>query len=66
MAIKSPLAEWELGLRDVTADLSDDGGAEGYVGDEVAIHYVDVQPVSATGYGAGAFVAEVCEVGGEN
>lgn len=33
-----------LGAGDVWADFRDDGGAEGYVGDEVPVHDVDVEP----------------------
>ncbi len=33
-----------VGAGDVWADFRDDGGAEGYVGDEVPVHDVDVEP----------------------
>lgn len=51
---------------DVRADLGDDGSAKCDVGDEVAVHDVDVEPVCALGYGAGAFFAQVGKVGGED
>ena len=47
-------------------DLADDGVAEGNVGDEVAVHDVDVQPVGALGHGGAAGEAEGSEVGGED
>lgn len=31
----------------VRADVGDDGGADGHVGDEVAVHDVDMEPVGA-------------------
>ena len=43
----------------------DDGGAEGNVGDELAVHDVEVQPVSAGRGGARGLLAEAGEVGGE-
>ena len=50
----------------VRPDLADDGVPEGYVGDEVSVHYVDVQPVGAGGDGGAAGGAEGGEVGGED
>jgi hypothetical protein len=47
MAIKRALPirlRWPV---DVRADLCDDGRAKGDVGDKVAVHDVDVQPVGA-------------------
>ena len=55
--------EWEL--RD-GADGLDDGWAEGDVGDEVAVHDVDVDDGAACGCGEGDLIGEVSEVGGED
>ena len=51
---------------DVRPDLADDGVAEGDVGHEVPVHYVDVEPVGAGGDGGAAGGAEGGEVGGED
>ena len=51
---------------DVRSDLADDGVPEGDVGDEVSVHYVDVQPVGAGGDGGAAGGAEGGEVRGED
>lgn len=40
MTIECAPCFWLGGTRDMWADLGDDGGAERYVGDEVAVHYV--------------------------
>ena len=48
------------------ADGLDDGRAEGDVGDEVAVHDVDVDDGAAAGGGAADFVGEVCEVRGQD
>ncbi len=44
----------------------DHGRAEGDVGDEVAVHDVDVDDGAATALGGGDFVGEMGEVGGED
>ena len=41
-------------------------GADGDVGDEVAIHDVDVEHRAAGGFERGDGVGEACEVGGED
>ena len=43
----------------------DDGGAEGNIGNELAVHDVEVQPVGPGRGGAGGFLAEAGKVGGE-
>ena len=48
------------------ADGLDDGRAEGDVGDEVAVHDVDVDDGAAAGGGAGDLVGEMREVCGED
>ena len=48
------------------ADGLDHGRAEGDVGDEVAVHDVDVDDGAAAALGRGDFVGEVGEVGGED
>ena len=55
--------ERELGDR---ADGLDHGRAEGDVGDEVAVHDVDVDDGAAAALGRGDFVGEMGEVGGED
>ncbi len=42
-----------LGAGDVWADFRDDGRAEGYVGDEMPVHDVDVEPGVAVSMGIG-------------
>lgn len=67
----------EQGFGEVLAKAAADVGAHCEIGDEVAIHDVEVQPVCAgtgracdafagVGEDVGAVVAQVCEVGGEN
>ena len=48
------------------ADGLDHGRAEGDVGDEVAVHDVDVDDGAAAALGRGDFVGEVGEVRGED
>src|SRR5208283_568222 len=48
------------------ADGLDHGRAEGDVGDEVAVHDVDVDDGAAAALGCGYFIGEVGKVGGEN
>lgn len=68
MAVKGALAGRVdvLGALDERADLGDDGGAKGHVGDEVAVHDVDVQPVRALLHLEGALLAQGREVGAED
>ena len=47
---------------DARPDLGDDGGAEGHVGYEVAVHDIDVDPVAAVAHDALAFGPELGEV----
>lgn len=47
------------------ADGADDGGAEGDIGNEVAVHDVEVEPVGAGARGAGDFAVESGEIGCE-
>ena len=47
-------------------DRSDHPGTERDVVDEVAVHDVEVQPVTAALDGAGTFVRDAAEVGGEH
>ena len=54
MAVEGAAGEGAGGAGDMGSDLTDDGGTEGDVGHEVAVHYVDVQPVGAVGHGVGA------------
>src|ERR1035437_7368509 len=49
----------------VWPDGGDDFGAEGNVGDEVAVHDVEVQPVGPGAGGASGFLAKAGEIGGE-
>lgn len=47
VAVKGTLSEglgWPVHMR---PDLGDDGCAKGHVGDEVAVHDIDVQPIGA-------------------
>lgn len=44
MAIEGALPVRRCGALDVRPDLRHDGGAEGHVGHEVAVHDVDVKP----------------------
>lgn len=55
--------EWPV---DTAADLRDDGASDGHVGDEVAVHDVDMEPVGAFLHLLRAIMAEVCEVGAED
>ena len=48
------------------AQALDDRRAEGDVGDEVAVHDVDMDDGSATAFGCGNLVGEVREVGGQD
>jgi hypothetical protein len=47
VAVKGTFAEGLGGLVDVRTDHCDYGSAKGHVGDEVAVHNVDVEPVCA-------------------
>lgn len=51
---------------DMRPDLGHDGGAKGHVGDEMAVHDVDMEPVGAAVHRHGAFCAEIGEVGAED
>ena len=54
MAVEGACSFGGGGAVDMRPDLADDGVAEGNVGDEVAVHDVDVQPVGALGHGGAA------------
>lgn len=45
MAIECAFPVLLLGFVDMTSNLGDDWGAEGDVGHEVPVHYIDMQPV---------------------
>lgn len=67
MAVEGAGGVGGYGAVDVRADLGDNGGAEGDVRHEVAIHDVDVQPLRAILLdGARALCAQVGEVRGED
>lgn len=51
MAVKCPFPVSGLGAGDVGTDFRDDGRAEGDVGDEMAVHDVDVEPGFAVSIG---------------
>lgn len=51
VAIKGSLAELLAGLVDVRTDHGDDGSAKGHVGYKVAVHDIDMEPVSAVADG---------------
>lgn len=51
MTIKGTLGERKLGLRDMRTDLRDDRSTEGYVRDEMTVHDIDMQPISASSNG---------------
>jgi len=55
--------EGQLG---VLAEGGDDGGSDGDVGDEMAIHDVDVDNGATAALGSGDFVGEAGEVGGKD
>lgn len=47
-------------------DLGHDGGAKGHVGDEMAVHDVDMEPIRAPFHRHGTFCTELCKVGAED
>ena len=51
MAIKGSLAELLVGLVDVGTDHGDYRSAKGHVGYKVAVHNIDMEPVSAVADG---------------
>lgn len=63
MAVKGALAVGLGGTGNMGANLGHDGGTKGHVGDEVAVHDVDVQPVGSLGNLGRAFAAQGAEVG---
>lgn len=66
VAVKGTLRaglEWPV---DAAANLGDDGATDGHIGDEVAVHDVDMEPVGALLHLLSAIMAEVCEVGAED
>lgn len=66
MAVEGTLRaglEWPV---DAATDLRDDGATNGHVGDEVAVHNVNMEPVGALLHLRSAVMAEVGEVGAEN
>lgn len=68
MTIKRPLAS-SSAFRPLDAFpyFPHDAGAEGYVGNEVSVHDVNMQPVGVVGVdGVSAGFAEAAEVGGED
>lgn len=48
------------------AEGADDGDADSEVGDEMSVHDIDVDVVSAGALGAGDFIAEASEIGGKD
>ena len=66
VTVKRPFAVRRIGPLDVRPDLRDDGGAEGQVRDEVAVHDVDVHPVAAPFDAVAAAGAQAGKVGGED
>lgn len=66
MAVKGSSAVGLSRPGNMRADLGDDGGAEGDVGDKVAVHNVDMEPVRALVHLGRAFMAERAEVGAED
>lgn len=66
MAVECPYISRLFGLLDVRSDFRDDGSAKGHVGDEVAVHDIDVQPVRAFLHDAGAGISKSGEVAAEN
>ena len=66
MAVKGSCAVGLSRPGNMRADLRNDGGAKGDIGDEVAIHDVDMEPVRALVHLGRAFMAERAEVGAED
>lgn len=66
MAVKGALAKGLGGPVDVRTDHCDNGSAECHVGDKVAVHNVDVEPVCAMADGVRAGLAQGTKVGREN
>ena len=50
----------------VRPDRFDDVGPDGNIGHEMAVHDVDMDPVGAGGVDRVDFVAQFCEIGGED
>jgi hypothetical protein len=55
--------EWPV---DAATDMRDDGATDGHVGNEVAVHDVNMEPVGTLLHLRGAIMTEVGEVGAEN
>jgi len=58
-----------LGLRrpaNMRADLGDNGGSEGDVGDKVTVHDIDMEPVGPLGHLGRAFLAKGSEISAED
>ena len=66
MAVKGSLAVGMTRPADMRADLGDNGGSKSDVGDEMAIHDIDMKPVRPLGHFARAFLAELREIGAED
>jgi hypothetical protein len=66
VAIKRPLAAFLRGSRNVWSYLGDDRRAEGDVGNKVAVHHVDVDPLRIVPHEVGAGFAQGGEVGAED
>jgi len=61
VAVEGPFPVRGLGAGDVGTDFRDDGRAEGNVGDEMAVHDVDVEPKFAVSLGIATVV--LCGMG---
>jgi hypothetical protein len=66
VAIKGAASTWLERAVDAAADLGYDGTSDGHVGDEVAVHDVDVEPVGALLHLTRAVMAKIGEVGAED
>ena len=66
VAVEGALSVGLGGLLDVWANLGDDGCSKGDVGDKVAVHNVDVQPVCSMADGVRASLAERAKVGAQD
>ena len=66
MAVKGPLAVGMSRPANMRADLGDNGSSKGDIGDEMAIHDIDMEPVRPLGHFGRAFLAELREIGAED